>query len=303
MDNVVAVSRQSEEERCAEAKTFERIDQAFRTGDLDALRAAVVDASVIPNGEVHHAIGSCLVYAIYHSPLTFIRTLLEIGADPKAPVLDGFPPLIAALSCTRETPGANRRDDVDDVIRLLLAFGADPKQRGINDCTALHMAVAERNAMAVQLLLEAGADPDLRTRIDECETPLEMARAAGLSAIAGMLERRGQLLRQRLRSGITLLLDIPGEGDPVQRQHTYKTCVRMWLTDGKEVRSEQTELRINRGHLISGVFYGLDGMRVGGTRRLEIAPHMAYGDTGIPGMIPPAASLRVEITILAALPR
>lgn len=117
-----------------------------------------------------------------------------------------------------------------------------------------------------------------------------------------MLERRGQPLRQRLRSGITLLLDIRGDGAPVQRQHTYKTRVRMWLTDGQEVRSELTELRINRGHLMSGVFYGVEGMRIGGTRRLEIAPHMAYGDAGIPGVIPPAASLKVEITILAALP-
>jgi FKBP-type peptidyl-prolyl cis-trans isomerase FkpA len=39
-------------------------------------------------------------------------------------------------------------------------------------------------------------------------------------------------------------------------------------------------------------------MRVGGTRRLEIAPHLAYGDAGIPGRIPPAAVLVVEITIL-----
>ena len=40
------------------------------------------------------------------------------------------------------------------------------------------MAVSERNARAVQLLLEAGADPDLRTRIDRCDTPGEMAAAA-----------------------------------------------------------------------------------------------------------------------------
>ena len=29
----------TEEERCAKAKEFQRIDEAFRTGDLDALRA------------------------------------------------------------------------------------------------------------------------------------------------------------------------------------------------------------------------------------------------------------------------
>src|SRR6476469_9074672 len=111
---------------------FRRIDEAFRKGDLDGLRAAVDDPAVIPNGRMPITIGSCLVYAIYHSPLPFIRTLLEMGADPNAPSDDGFPPLIAALSCTRAAPGAAPRGDVEDIVRLLLAFGADPQQRGIN---------------------------------------------------------------------------------------------------------------------------------------------------------------------------
>src|SRR5512142_2067022 len=96
----------SEEERCAEAKQFGRIDDAFRKGDLEALRAAVDDPAAIPNGRMPVTIGNCLVYAIYHSPLPFIRRLLEIGADPNAPINDGFPPLIAALSCARDVPGA-----------------------------------------------------------------------------------------------------------------------------------------------------------------------------------------------------
>src|SRR6185503_6016681 len=120
----------TEEERCAEAKQLQRIDDAFRRGDLELLRAAVDDPAVIPNGRMPDAIGSCLVYAIYHSPLPFIRTLLELGADPNAPASDGFPPLIAALSCVRAAPGAAARPDVDDILRLLLSFGVDPNQRG-----------------------------------------------------------------------------------------------------------------------------------------------------------------------------
>ena len=58
------------------------------------------------------------MYAIYHSPLAFIRTLLEIGAEPNAPVDDGFPPLIAALISARDVPGSKRRTDVDEIIRL-----------------------------------------------------------------------------------------------------------------------------------------------------------------------------------------
>jgi uncharacterized protein len=177
-----------EEARCAEAKRFRQIDDAFRQGDLDALRAVVDDPSLVPNGVMPITIGSCLVYAIYHSPLAFIRTLLEIGADPKAPADDGFPPLIAALSCGRQMPGAIARTDIDEIVRLLLAFGADPNQRGINDYTPLHMAVAERQALAVQILLDGGAVPGVRTRIDECETPLDMARRAGLTEIAAVLE-------------------------------------------------------------------------------------------------------------------
>jgi uncharacterized protein len=174
-------------DRCEEAKKFQRIDDAFRSGDLDALRAAVDDPDVIPNGQMPDVFGPCLVYAIYRSPLPFIRTLLEIGADPNAPVDDGFPPLIAALSCTREVPGANRRTDVAEIIRLLLEFGSDPNQRGINDYTPLHMAVAENNPAAIRLLLDAGADPQLRTRIDSYETPLEMALSLRFTGIAAML--------------------------------------------------------------------------------------------------------------------
>jgi uncharacterized protein len=309
----------TEDPRCAEARKFERIDDACRRGDLEALRMALDDPAAVPNGRMPDTIGPCLVYAVYHSPLAFIRTLLEVGADPNAPVDDGFPPLIAALSCTRETRGANRRTDVDDVLRLLLSFGADPNGRGINDYTPLHMAVAERNLLAIHILLEAGADPDVRTRIDECETPLDMANAAGLPDAAAMLARRGRPLRQRLRSGLTLLADVPGLGDPVRRQHNYRIRLRLWLNKGEAVRWLRpwgpvgaarledngetliTEVRVDRRSLISGLFYGLEGMRVGGTRRLEIAPHLAYGDRGVPGIIPANAVLTAEITIRDAV--
>jgi len=164
-----------------------RIDAAFRAGDLAALRAAVEDPDRVPNGPMPLAIGPCLEYAIYHSPLPFIRTLLEIGANPNPEHHAGFPPLIAALSCTHPQPGAPGRPDVADIVRLLLAFGADPNQRGHNDYTALHMAVGERNQAAVEILLEAGADPRLRTRIDSLETPREIAVQAGLREIAALL--------------------------------------------------------------------------------------------------------------------
>ena len=177
----------SNPERCAEYEKFKQIDAAFRVGDLAALRAAVDDPASVPNGPMPLVIGACLEYAIYHSPLPFIRTLLEIGAAPNPQDHAGFPPLLAALSCSWPQPGAPGRPDVPDILTLLLAFGADPNQRGINDYTPLHMAVSERNMPAIQLLLKAGADPRLRTRIDDYETPREMAEQAGLGEMAALL--------------------------------------------------------------------------------------------------------------------
>jgi ankyrin repeat protein len=174
----------------AEAGRFRAIDRAFREGNLDALRAAVEDPSVIPNGPMPLGIGTCLTYAIYWSPLPFIRQLLDFGANPSGPADDGFPPLFAALSCTRRGGGGNHRTDANDLLRLLLAYGADPNERGINDWTPLHLAVAERNSNAVAALLDAGANPDLRTRIDDRETPAQMAQRAGLTEIAALLDTR-----------------------------------------------------------------------------------------------------------------
>lgn len=311
----------TEDDRCAKARRFQRIDDAFHKGNVEALRAALDDPTAVPNGPMPETIGSCLVYAIYHSPLQFIRALLEMGADPNVAVDDGFPPLIAALSCTRDVQGARRRTDVDEIIRLLLSFGVDPNQRGINDYTALHMAVNERNTLAVQILLDHGANPELRTRIDDCATPLDMARTFGLEGIAAMLARKGRPDRRRLRSGLIVLTDIPGDGEPVRRQHRYLIRLRLWLNKGQAVRWEIawgpagiarledngetliTEVQIDRRSLVNGLFYGIEGMCVGGTRRLEIAPHLAYGDRGVPGVIPSGAVLTAEVTIIDARPR
>ena len=177
----------SNDARRAEHERFKAIDVAFRAGSLEALRQAVEDPSAIPNGHMPLAIGPCLEYAIYHSPLAFIRELIEIGADVNPQHHDGFPPLHAALSCSHPQPGSPGRRDVLDVVRMLLAAGADPNQRGLNDWTPLHAAVAYRNLDAIPVLIESGADPRLRTRIDDCSTPREDAESVRLTEFARVL--------------------------------------------------------------------------------------------------------------------
>jgi ankyrin repeat protein len=178
----------TQDERCAGYRRFREIDAAFRAGDLAALRAALEDSGDFPNYSGILAIGSCLEYAIYHSPVRFIRELLEAGADPNPSDHAGFPPIIAALSCTWPVPGSAGRQDVHEIIEVLLAYGSDPNQRGHNDYTPLHCAAGTGDLRAIRMLLAAGADRTLRTRIDDCETAAEVAAKAG-HAEAGRLLR------------------------------------------------------------------------------------------------------------------
>ena len=169
--------------RCEEARRIEAIDAAFRAGDLRALRAAVEDPDVIPCGSMPLAIGPCLVYAVYHSPVPFIRELLALGADPDGDDGDGFPPIFAALCGLRPQPGGPGRADALEVLTMLLEHGADPDVRGINDWTPLHMAVSQGSVAAIRVLLAHGADPTLRTRIDDSDTAREYAVALGDEAL------------------------------------------------------------------------------------------------------------------------
>jgi hypothetical protein len=178
------------------------------------------------------------------------------------------------------------------------------------------MAVAERNGRAVQLLLDAGADPELRTRIDDYETPQRMAEAAGLLDLAAILAAKAQPLRRRLRAGLTLIAEVPGGGDFVRRQHTYRIRLRMWLHKGEPVRWREAEgwsarrdsrttvktmitvVRIDRSSLVNGLFYGVDGMRVAACAGSK-SPRTRLPRSRGSRRHPAGSVLTAEITIVA----
>ncbi len=118
------------------------------------------------------------------------------------------------------------------------------------------------------------------------------------------------------RAGITILDDVPGAGEPVRRQQVYRVRLRMWLNRGEPVLWDRpwglidrarleddgatvvTDLRIDRENLFAGLFQGIDGMRIGGRRKLKISPHLAYGERGIPGRVPANAVVIAEIEFI-----
>lgn len=46
---------------------------------------------------------------------------------------------------------------------------------------------------------------------------------------------------------------------------------------------------------------GVEGMQVGGLRRVRVSPHLAYGSAGVPGLIPANAVLTFEVELLEVL--
>lgn len=54
---------------------------------------------------------------------------------------------------------------------------------------------------------------------------------------------------------------------------------------------------VGDGRLIAGFDKGVIGMKVGGKRKITIAPDLAYGAGGVPGVIPPSSTLVFEIEL------
>ncbi|WP_409757114.1 ankyrin repeat domain-containing protein [Aestuariivirga sp.] len=174
------------EERRRLNHLFAEIDTGFREGDAARLAAALGGSPRWFDEPMPHelGLGHPLEYAIYWSPVSFIEALISLGSSPNYVDDAGFPSLLATLSTTRVDRLA--------ILELLLAHGADPNQRGINDWTPLHWAAGHGDGDAVKLLLKHGADPGQRTRIDYYETPEEEAWRAGFGAVADLLRRHGK---------------------------------------------------------------------------------------------------------------
>lgn len=77
-----------------------------------------------------------------------------------------------------------------------------------------------------------------------------------------------------------------------------------WLTDGRKFDSSKDRddpfvFPLGAGRVIRGWDEGVQGMKVGGTRKLTIPPALGYGARGAGGVIPPDATLVFEVELLA----
>jgi peptidylprolyl isomerase len=69
--------------------------------------------------------------------------------------------------------------------------------------------------------------------------------------------------------------------------------------DASYDRGDPLQFRLGVGQVISGWDTGVQGMRVGGRRRMVIPPHLAYGDRGAGGVIKPGETLIFVVDLLS----
>ena len=75
------------------------------------------------------------------------------------------------------------------------------------------------------------------------------------------------------------------------------------LTNGTKFDStadhggQPIEFALGTGRVIKGWDQGIDGMKVGGKRKLTIPPQLAYGERGM-GPIPPSATLLFDVELM-----
>ena len=97
---------------------------------------------------------------------------------------------------------------------------------------------------------------------------------------------------------------IEGDGDEATSGKTVSVhYVGVAHSTGEEFdasynRGAPLQFRLGIGQVISGWDQGVQGMRVGGRRRLVIPPHLGYGDRGAGGVIASGETLIFVVDLL-----
>lgn len=104
-------------------------------------------------------------------------------------------------------------------------------------------------------------------------------------------------------SGLIIEELVFGTGALAKAGQTAAVHYTGWLTDGTKFdssrdRNDPFSFPLGRGFVIAGWDEGVQGMRVGGSRKLTIPPQLGYGARGAGGVIPPNATLVFEVELL-----
>jgi FKBP-type peptidyl-prolyl cis-trans isomerase FkpA len=104
-------------------------------------------------------------------------------------------------------------------------------------------------------------------------------------------------------SGLKIEEILEGSGETAAAGMSVVVHYTGWLENGSKFdssrdRDDPFRFNLGRGMVIRGWDEGVEGMKVGGKRKLTIPAHLGYGMAGAGGVIPPNATLVFEVELL-----
>ena len=107
-------------------------------------------------------------------------------------------------------------------------------------------------------------------------------------------------------SGLIIEDLIVGSGAEASAGQEVTVHYTGWLTNGTKFDSSKDRddpfvFPLGGGRVIRGWDEGVQGMKIGGKRKLTIPPELGYGARGAGGAIPPNATLVFEVELLGTV--
>jgi FKBP-type peptidyl-prolyl cis-trans isomerase len=104
-------------------------------------------------------------------------------------------------------------------------------------------------------------------------------------------------------SGLQYVDRVLGTGEVAVAGKTTTVHYTGWLENGKKFdssvdRGQPFSFPLGGGRVIKGWDEGVQGMKVGGKRKLTIPSNLGYGSRGAGGVIPPNATLVFDVELL-----
>ena len=104
-------------------------------------------------------------------------------------------------------------------------------------------------------------------------------------------------------SGLQYIDQVVGTGETAKAGQTVSVHYTGWLTNGKKFdssvdRGQPFSFRLGVGQVVKGWDEGVQGMKIGGKRKLTIPSNLGYGARGAGGLIPPHATLVFDVELL-----